>query len=217
MGNPVSLFDPTGLVAISIREYTDKYGGTVTWNEKTGIATFEISGIKITTTVSGFNTNGLYITNVNGRMTADDSALNAFFGQALTWNEPKKSNSGNIVKSGLALAGGVALVDSPLPGPADVAGGIIAVGTLIVGGAVLISDTVTESSAKGKYGDQTVKDVLKTKRGSIKNAPLPPGGPNWNDLIRNGVTMEAIRRLADMGETGYKEIWKLLNEIRFNK
>jgi len=68
---------------------------------------------------------------------------------------------------------------------------------------------------KGKYGDQTVKDVLKQRKGSIKNAPLPLGGPSWNDLLP--LTMEAIRQLADKGETGFKTIWKLLNDSRFYK
>lgn len=54
-------------------------------------------------------------------------------------------------------------------------------------------------------------------KGSIKNAPLPPGGPSWNDLIRDGITMEMIRRLEDKGEVGYRQLWKLQNDIRFDK
>jgi len=69
--------------------------------------------------------------------------------------------------------------------------------------------------AKNIYGDKTVEEVLKTKKGSIKNAPLPPGGPNWSDLLP--LSMETIRKLAQKGETGYREIWKLLTDSRFNK
>lgn len=73
----------------------------------------------------------------------------------------------------------------------------------------------SEYLAKNTYGDKTVEEVLTTKKGSIKNAPLPPGGPNWNDLLP--LTMEEVRRLAQKGETGYKEIWKLLTDSRFNR
>jgi hypothetical protein len=68
--------------------------------------------------------------------------------------------------------------------------------------------------AKNTYGDKTVGEVLKSKKGSIKNAPLPPGGPNWKDLMP--IPMETVRKLAQKGETGYKEIWKLLTDGRFN-
>ena len=32
--------------------------------------------------------------------------------------------------------------------------------------------------------NKTVEEILKTKKGSIKRAPLPPNGPNW-DVILN--------------------------------
>ena len=67
--------------------------------------------------------------------------------------------------------------------------------------------------ARDKYGGQTVQDVLKDRKGSIKNAPLPPGGPSWELLLP--MTMEAVRQAAQRGETGYKQIWKLLNDGRF--
>jgi len=44
---------------------------------------------------------------------------------------------------------------------------------------------------------------------------LPPGGPDWKDLLP--LSMETIRQLAQKGETGYREIWKLLTNGRFNK
>ena len=69
--------------------------------------------------------------------------------------------------------------------------------------------------AKNAHGDKTVQEVLKEKKGSIKNAPIPPGGPNWKDLMP--LTMEEIRKLAQKGETGYREIWKLLTDKRFNR
>ena len=93
----------------------------------------------------------------------------------------------------------------------------------IVEGAQWVGDKVSDAwtwttgqfLAKNTYGDKTVSEVLKTKKGSIKNAPLPPGGPNWNDLLP--LSMEAVRKLAQKGETGYREIWKLLTDSRFNR
>jgi hypothetical protein len=60
-----------------------------------------------------------------------------------------------------------------------------------------------------------VGDVLKTRKGSIQNAPKPPGTPGW-DTIRD-LTMAEILRRAQKGETGFKTIWKLLNDGRFKK
>ena len=214
MNNPINLFDPSGLAAVVMRDYITQYGGTVTWNEKTGIATFTISGIKITTTSTGINSHGLDIWNTSGRMMADDADLNAYFGGALTWGK-QDSKAGDFAMGGLALGGVFVFVDPPFEPLGDVAGLIVAGGALIIAGGMAIYGMA--NAQNGKYGDATVKDVLKHKKGSIKQAPLPSGGPNWNDLIRDGVTMETIRRLADKGEIGFKEIWKLLNEIRFNK
>jgi len=85
--------------------------------------------------------------------------------------------------------------------------GIVVAAVAIVVGAV----TIYLNSQMNK----TVEEVLKTKKGSIKNAPLPPGGPNWKDLLKK--TMKEIKDLAQKGVKGYKEIWKLLTDSRFNK
>ena len=85
--------------------------------------------------------------------------------------------------------------------------GIVVTAVAIVVGAV----TIYLNSQMNK----TVEEVLKTKKGSIKNAPLPPGGPNWKDLLKK--TMKEIKDLAQKGVKGYKEIWKLLTDSRFNK
>jgi len=215
-GNSPTVFvDPSGLAAVSIINYTNKHGGTVSWSGKTGVVTFEISGIKLTTSESGLNCHGIKIQNRNNRLVADDKELDLFFGQALTWDQSKASNTDGILKSGFSLALGAALVDSPMPGPGDAVGIAIAVGTGLVVGGIMIYESATQNSSRGKYGEQTVQDVLKSRKGSIKNAPIPPGGPSWEMLLP--MTMDAIRRLADQGETGYKTIWKLLNDSRFYK
>ncbi len=63
--------------------------------------------------------------------------------------------------------------------------------------------------------NKTVKEILKTKKGSIKNAPIPPGGPHWNDILNK--TLGEIKKLAQKGVVGYKEIYKLLTDSRFNR
>jgi len=62
--------------------------------------------------------------------------------------------------------------------------------------------------------NRTVSDILKTKKGSIKNAPKPPGSPSWNSILT--LTLSEVQRRAQQGWKGYKEIYKLLNDGRFN-
>ena len=78
--NPLRFFDPWGLVATSIRLYTDERGGTVTWNEQTSISTFTLFDKTLETLSSGKNDYGLNVWNSNGRMMADDKELDEFFG-----------------------------------------------------------------------------------------------------------------------------------------
>lgn len=61
----------------------------------------------------------------------------------------------------------------------------------------------------------TVGDVLKGKKGSIKNAPLPPGSPGWNDIT--GMPIGQVQQNAQNNVPGYKTIWKLLNKGEYNK
>jgi RHS repeat-associated protein len=210
--NPVNFIDSSGLASVAIRDYTNGYGGAVNWDDTWGVASFDISGITLWATGSGYNDHGITITNIDGRLYAEDYELDDFFGQALTWGR-QEGNARNIAGVGLAIADGVAMADSPLPGPADVAGAAIAAGTVVVAVGVAIYELDTAQS--GKYGDKTVKDVLKQRKGSIKQAPLPPGSPGWDTLLP--LTMEAIRKAADKGEAGMKTIWKLLNDSRFYK
>ena len=64
-------------------------------------------------------------------------------------------------------------------------------------------------------GQRTVADVLAGKRGSIKNAPLPAGSPSWAEVSK--MTMAQVRALARQNTPGYRTIWKLLTDRRFNK
>jgi len=61
----------------------------------------------------------------------------------------------------------------------------------------------------------TVGDLLKQRKGSIKNAPLPKGSPSWDQIYN--LTLREIEDSAKKGVTGYKTILKLLKDGRFKK
>jgi len=63
--------------------------------------------------------------------------------------------------------------------------------------------------------DETVDQVLRRKRGNIKNAPLKRGSPSWEEI--RYMKMGEIKRRAQQGEKGYRTILKLLMDPRFNK
>jgi RHS repeat-associated protein len=63
--------------------------------------------------------------------------------------------------------------------------------------------------------DITVSDVLEGKLGKITRAPLPPGSPSWADIQE--MTMADVRAAAKANEPGFKAIYKLLREGKYNK
>jgi hypothetical protein len=63
--------------------------------------------------------------------------------------------------------------------------------------------------------DPTVAEILERRKASIKDAPLPPGSPGW-DEIRN-LRLSEINRRAKRNVRGYKAIRKLLSDRRFAK
>jgi hypothetical protein len=69
--------------------------------------------------------------------------------------------------------------------------------------------------AKHANAGKTVAQILKSKRASIKDAPLEEGSPSWDDIL--DLTWEDIRRRAARGEPGFKTFKKLLDRKRFNK
>jgi len=124
---------------------------------------------------------------------------------------------GSFVAPGVGTVGG---------GFAGGAGGFVqgaAYGTLAggaLGGAVgwvsCMSSTPGGGGGGGhKYAGKTVREILKEKKASIKNAPLPPGSPTWDSILNK--TWEQIDRAAKSGQTGYDTIRKLLTDARFNK
>jgi RHS repeat-associated protein len=74
----------------------------------------------------------------------------------------------------------------------------------ILSGEMLTAEVLSEIQKEIMDLNKTVKEVLRGRRGKIFQAPLPPGGPNWQDLLP--LTMEEVQRLAQKGQTGFKEI-----------
>jgi RHS repeat-associated protein len=64
-------------------------------------------------------------------------------------------------------------------------------------------------------GGLKVGDLLKKRKGSIKNAPLPKGSPSWQQI--SGMTLDEIEEAAKKNGKGYKTILKLLKDGRFKK
>ena len=93
--------------------------------------------------------------------------------------------------------------------------GVVAAAVVIVVIAVTVYVNAKIAKINNDNMNKTVEQILKTKKGSIKQAPLPPGGPSWNDLLKK--TLKQIKELAQKGVKGYKEIYKLLTDGRFNK
>ena len=63
--------------------------------------------------------------------------------------------------------------------------------------------------------DETVADILRRKRGNIRQAPLDPGSPSWDDIM--GETWKSVTRKARQRKTGYRKFHKLLTDGRFDK
>ena len=66
-----------------------------------------------------------------------------------------------------------------------------------------------------RFSGKRVIDILKLKKGSIKQAQLPEGSPSWDEI--NQMTWEEIDESANSNLTGFKAIRKLLSDRRFDK
>lgn len=65
--------------------------------------------------------------------------------------------------------------------------------------------------------EDRVSDILKTKKGSIRQAPLPSGSPSWSDLEAEDPTWAEVVANAKANKPGWKTFKKLLEQGRFNK
>jgi hypothetical protein len=66
-----------------------------------------------------------------------------------------------------------------------------------------------------KHAGKTVREILKGKKGSIKEPSLDEGSPSWAELL--DVTWEDIEEGAKQGRPGYKTIKKLLGGKEYDK
>ena len=62
---------------------------------------------------------------------------------------------------------------------------------------------------------EKVSDILKRKKASIKQAPLPSGSPEWDMFMQ--MTWEQIEEGARTNRPGFKVVRKLLTVKRFDK
>ena len=94
-------------------------------------------------------------------------------------------------------------------------------GAIILGAVAIVTTTVIilynahVAKINKNNMNKKVKDILKTKLGSIKNAKLPPGSPSWNDIME--LTLAEIYRRAQRGDTGFDTFKKLLTQGCYNK
>ena len=66
-----------------------------------------------------------------------------------------------------------------------------------------------------KYSGMKVREILNLKKGSIRQAPLDPGSPSWDDIL--DYTWEQIEAGASARRTGFQTFHKLLTDRRFDK
>lgn len=66
-----------------------------------------------------------------------------------------------------------------------------------------------------KYAGMWVRDILRLKLGSIRNAPLPEGSPDWSEV--EAMTWEQVDEDAKANTPGFRTIRKLLTDQRFDR
>jgi hypothetical protein len=66
-----------------------------------------------------------------------------------------------------------------------------------------------------RWAGLTVREILRHKKGSIKDAPLPAGSPSWLEF--EPMRWEEIEEGARMNQPGYKMVRKLLADRRFDR
>jgi uncharacterized protein RhaS with RHS repeats len=96
---------------------------------------------------------------------------------------------------------------------------------IAVTGTVILTSVAIYNSNKIKHAriaqitsknmSKTVREILKDKKGSIKNAKPPKGSPGWDSIM--DLTLSEIIRRAQQGEPGFNYFKKLLTDSRFNK
>lgn len=67
----------------------------------------------------------------------------------------------------------------------------------------------------GNSNDETVADILKRKKASIRQAALEPGSPSWDEVL--DLTWAEIKERARRRMAGYKTLRKLLSDSEYNR
>lgn len=65
------------------------------------------------------------------------------------------------------------------------------------------------------FTGQTVAEILRRKRATIKQVPLPRGSPSWDDIL--DLTWQEVVRRAKRRARGFGTFKKLLLDGRFDK
>lgn len=76
-------------------------------------------------------------------------------------------------------------------------------------------DSIYEKAYFAANKNKTVSELLQSKKGNIKNAPLPPSSPNWDSILT--LTLAEVQNRAQRGVTGFGTFYKLLTDKRFNR
>jgi len=66
-----------------------------------------------------------------------------------------------------------------------------------------------------RFIGMSVRQILRLKKGSILNAPLPPDSPDWSKV--EGMMWGEVEVAARNNEPGFKTIRKLLADRRFDR
>jgi len=69
--------------------------------------------------------------------------------------------------------------------------------------------------ARKNRADPTVAEMLRRKKASVQDAPLPAGSPGWDEI--RDERLSEVERKARLNVPGYKTIRKLLSDRRFDK
>lgn len=66
-----------------------------------------------------------------------------------------------------------------------------------------------------KFAGLTVAEILRRKKGSIKQASLPAGSPNWEEF--GSMLWEEIEEGAYQNRPGFRVVRKVLTDQRFDR
>ena len=67
----------------------------------------------------------------------------------------------------------------------------------------------------GSNAGKTVREILRDKKGCIKDAELEPGSPSWDDIM--DMTWEELSERASRREPGFRTFKKLIGRKRYDK